>query len=101
MIRWVIGPSLSPRISLRVSPTHPTLSSIAPHSHYAQTTQTMNMNSIHATTGDIRLPVWGPVTTTESRLVVRNDCGTREYDNTAYEEQMFYFNVHQRVALYK
>lgn len=103
--------------------------------------------------GKILLPVFGPITTTESRLlvvgnsllaipnheltrkraerskksvlspsstgsqevsadageeslglVVRDTRGfmmqLRDYDNTAYEEQMFYFNTRQRVALY-
>lgn len=103
--------------------------------------------------GKILLPVFGPITTTESRLVVvgkaaaalpnhrlareraarakespaaddtneqqqaaesvfesktavvlRGDSGflmqIRDYNNTAYEEQMFYFNTRQRVALY-
>lgn len=102
--------------------------------------------------GTILLPVFGPITTTESRLLVIGNSllaipnhrlarkriersassstasqdissanaedeidenqGTivlreggfmmqiRDYDNTAYEEQMFYFNTRQRVALY-
>jgi cap2 methyltransferase len=49
--------------------------------------------------GTIFLPVWGPTTTTEARLIP--ETGTLEYDNTAYEEQMFYFNTIARVGLYK
>lgn len=49
--------------------------------------------------GDIYLPIWGPITTTESRLIVTS-CEEKEYDNTKYEEQMFYFNTVTRVARY-
>eukprot|EP00002_Diphylleia_rotans_P017913 TRINITY_DN3475_c0_g1_i1.p1 TRINITY_DN3475_c0_g1~~TRINITY_DN3475_c0_g1_i1.p1 ORF type:complete len:561 (-),score=88.29 TRINITY_DN3475_c0_g1_i1:168-1850(-) len=48
--------------------------------------------------GDIYLPIWGPITTTEARLIPSD--GLHEYDNTAYEEQMFFFNTVQRVGLY-
>jgi len=52
--------------------------------------------------GDIYLPIWGPITTTESRLIVKNHSHeTKEYDNKIYEEQLFYFNTVQRVALYE
>ena len=52
--------------------------------------------------GEIRLPIWGPTATTESRLITPiNDPGTKvAYDNTKYEQQMFHFNIHTRVALY-
>jgi cap2 methyltransferase len=52
--------------------------------------------------GDIRLPIWGPTATTESRLITPlNDPGSKKlYDNTKYEQQMMNFNVHTRVALY-
>ena len=50
--------------------------------------------------GDIYLPVWGPITTTESRLVIDKNAGMCEYDNTAYEERMFFFNTVSRVARY-
>lgn len=51
--------------------------------------------------GEIYLPVWGPVTTTESRLIVDVNAAEIEYDNTKYEEQMFYFNTVTRVARYR
>lgn len=65
--------------------------------------------------GNISLPVWGPVTTTESRLFVESAKADAEngnidaqlegqlttYDNRKYERQMFYFNTHRRVAKYK
>jgi cap2 methyltransferase len=49
--------------------------------------------------GQIQLPVWGPQTTTETRLVVQGHT-TRLYDNAKYEQQMFYFNKLTRVQLY-
>eukprot|EP01112_Ceratiomyxa_fruticulosa_P015607 TRINITY_DN4603_c0_g3_i8.p1 TRINITY_DN4603_c0_g3~~TRINITY_DN4603_c0_g3_i8.p1 ORF type:complete len:468 (+),score=94.60 TRINITY_DN4603_c0_g3_i8:176-1579(+) len=50
--------------------------------------------------GDIYLPVWGPITTTETRLIVKRDAPQVHYDNKKYEEQMFYFNTTTRVACY-
>ena len=50
--------------------------------------------------GKIYLPVWGRATTTESRLIVEGN-DKKDYDNTEYEEQMFYFNSVTRVAKYK
>ena len=50
--------------------------------------------------GTIYLPVFGPITTTESRLIVTRDSKEKEYDNTVYEEEMFYFNTILRPALY-
>lgn len=53
--------------------------------------------------GDLLLPVWGPVRTTESRLLTRlGDSGAElvSYDNSKYEEQMSHFNTHTRVAVY-
>lgn len=49
--------------------------------------------------GDIYLPIWGPQTTTETRLV----CDYEEdeiYDSLKYEEQLFYFNTVTRVLAY-
>jgi len=43
--------------------------------------------------GIIYLPVWGPQSTTETRLVVDNNNELRTYDHTEYEEQMFHFNT--------
>ena len=49
--------------------------------------------------GKIYLPVWGRQSTTETRLVaVGNE--TYDYDNTKYEEQMFYFNTIERCHYY-
>ena len=51
--------------------------------------------------GEVRLPVWGPQTTTESRLLVqRSEAGsydTREWDIRKYNQEMFYFNTITRV----
>lgn len=43
--------------------------------------------------GIIRLQAWGPLTTTETRLIVPKKYELVEYDNTEYESQMFYFNL--------
>jgi hypothetical protein len=50
--------------------------------------------------GDIYLPVWGPRTTTECRLVALKDCGVKEYDNQQYEEAMCFFNHCIRGSVY-
>ncbi|EKX32608.1 hypothetical protein GUITHDRAFT_43190, partial [Guillardia theta CCMP2712] len=46
--------------------------------------------------GYLMLPIWGPCSTTECRLVVRKDAGLRLYDNREYEEQLFWFNTVRR-----
>jgi len=53
--------------------------------------------------GDVYLPVWGPQTTTESRLVTKDDnpAAVRVYDHEKYESQMFHFNSITRVSLYQ
>lgn len=51
--------------------------------------------------GTVYLPVWGPQTTSESRLFVLRDAKRREWDNRLYESQMFFFNICTRVQLYK
>ena len=50
--------------------------------------------------GKIYLPIFGPITTTESRLIVARDAKITHYDNTKYEEQMFFFNTVLRPSLY-
>ncbi len=56
--------------------------------------------------GTVLLPVWGPATTTESRLlVVRSSVGGtcfpgRLWNNESYMEQMCYFNTQTRVSSY-
>ena len=52
--------------------------------------------------GKIYLPVWGPQTTTECRLVVTDHSPQNlvEYNNRLYESQMFYFNIYTRVQYY-
>ena len=48
--------------------------------------------------GTIMLPVWGPQTTTETRLIVHGSDDEREYDHMRYMEQMFHFNTVKRVS---
>ena len=52
--------------------------------------------------GDIHLPVWGPQSTTESRLITRDGAprAMRTYNHERYERQMHYFNSIMRVSLY-
>ena len=53
-------------------------------------------NQVEYLNGDIYLPIWGPVSTTESRLVIEQGVHARNskriYDCLAYEEEMCYFN---------
>eukprot|EP01096_Ripella_sp_DP13-Kostka_P014643 TRINITY_DN6688_c1_g1_i1.p1 TRINITY_DN6688_c1_g1~~TRINITY_DN6688_c1_g1_i1.p1 ORF type:complete len:644 (+),score=167.18 TRINITY_DN6688_c1_g1_i1:118-2049(+) len=49
--------------------------------------------------GDVFYQVWGPITTTETRLFT--DCKQEAaYDNTEYESKLFHFNTVTRIALY-
>jgi hypothetical protein len=51
--------------------------------------------------GEITLPVWGPQTTTETRLIVSGNYEEEiEYDNRLYESEMFCFNTVTRVVCY-
>ncbi len=50
--------------------------------------------------GQVFLPVYGPQTTTETRLVVTRDAEEKDWDNTRYQDQMFYFNTTSRQACY-
>jgi DNA-directed RNA polymerase subunit A' len=50
--------------------------------------------------GDDYLPVWGPLSTTETRLIVARNAPLVEYDHTVKEEQMFYFNTVMRPSLF-
>ena len=49
--------------------------------------------------GDLYYPVWGPQTTTECRLVPNS--GTKEYDHSVHEQQMFFFNTVIRNTSFK
>jgi hypothetical protein len=53
--------------------------------------------------GKIYLPIWGPQTTTETRLICEGGDyeDEIEYDNRLYESQMFYYNIGTRVACYQ
>ena len=46
------------------------------------------------------LQVWGPQTTTETRLVVAKNAGLKLYSHRDIEQKMFYFNTTTRVARY-
>jgi hypothetical protein len=54
--------------------------------------------------GDVYLPVWGPSTTTETRLITTPACKSKQimkhWDNQKYEEQLFYFNTKTRTTLF-
>jgi cap2 methyltransferase len=50
--------------------------------------------------GEIFLPVWGPQSTTECRLVVKTDAELQIYNHTEHEQRMFHFNKVTRPALY-
>jgi len=53
--------------------------------------------------GDIYLPVWGPQTTTECRLITSKESprALSFYDHEKYERQMYYFNRVSRPSLYR
>lgn len=50
--------------------------------------------------GDIYIQAYSPLSSTETRLIVDKNAAMKEYDNKAYEEQMFYFNKYRRDANY-
>ncbi len=61
-------------------------------------------NSTLYLNGDIYLPVWGPQSTTECRLITcRPTDGNlyKRYDNRKYERQLFFFNNVTRHSLYR
>ena len=43
--------------------------------------------------GDVLLPIWGPMTTTECRLVVSRPFSRRQFDPVDHERRMFFFNA--------
>ena len=49
--------------------------------------------------GDIYYQVWGPPTTTETRLI-SNCKKKKKFNNTSYEQRLFYFNTVVRLGLY-
>ena len=50
--------------------------------------------------GDIMLPVWGPRTTTETRLIVTDPESERVYNHVDYEGYMFHHNITTRTQCY-
>lgn len=56
--------------------------------------------------GNNYLPVWGPLSTTETRLIcniddTKNWSLTKLYDNKVHEERMFYFNNCYRMNIFR
>lgn len=60
-----------------------------------------NDNSTLYLDGKNYLQVWGPQTTTETRLVVERDAKLKLYSHREIEQKMFYFNTTTRVARYE
>lgn len=50
--------------------------------------------------GDIQLQIWAPQSSSETRLIVKGDAGMKTYDCVKYENQLFRFNIHERVMCY-
>jgi len=50
--------------------------------------------------GDICIPIWGPPSTTECRLLVYKGCGDHEYDPVEHERTMAGFNGTERKKQY-
>lgn len=61
-------------------------------------------NQIEYLDGDIYFPIWGPRSTTESRLVIEDGChernSTRIYNCLVYEEEMCFFNRVTRPSIH-
>jgi hypothetical protein len=51
--------------------------------------------------GDIYFQAYAPLTSTETRLIVEQNAPLIEYDNKAYEEQLFHFNMYLRELYYR
>ena len=60
-------------------------------------------NQVEYLDGDIHLPIWAPVSTTEGRLVIEEGkhASTRIYDCLAYEEEMCHFNRVVRPSIHR
>ena len=50
--------------------------------------------------GDIYLQVYPPITSTETRLIVKKNAPIIKYDNTKYEEQCYYHNMVTRNSIH-
>jgi ubiquinone/menaquinone biosynthesis C-methylase UbiE len=51
--------------------------------------------------GEIYIQPYAPLSSTETRLIVKSDAPMVEYNNREYEEQLFYFNKNMRDKPYK
>ncbi len=59
-----------------------------------------NIKKVKYLDGDIYLPIFGPLTTSETRLIVKNTLKEKIYDCTKYENQLYYFNTVTRKQYY-
>lgn len=50
--------------------------------------------------GDVYFQIWAPQSSSETRLVVRPDAKMKVYDCVKYENQLFRFNIMERVMCY-
>ena len=50
--------------------------------------------------GDIYIQAYAPTNSTETRLIVGENAQMKIYDDREFEEQMFYFNNHERIRNY-
>lgn len=50
--------------------------------------------------GQIYIQPWAPVTSTETRLIVKKNASLVLYDNRDYEERLFHYNVYEREMEY-
>jgi ubiquinone/menaquinone biosynthesis C-methylase UbiE len=50
--------------------------------------------------GEIYIQAYSPATSTETRLIVKENAKMKTYDNHIFEEQMFYFNTKERSLYY-
>ena len=51
--------------------------------------------------GDIFIQPYPPLTSTETRLIIRKNAGMKNYNNKSYEERLYYFNKYMRHLPYK
>lgn len=50
--------------------------------------------------GDVYLQIWAPQSSSETRLMVKGGAGIKTYDCVKYENQLFRFNINERVMCY-
>jgi len=67
---------------------------------YPNLPEMKKMGGVDYLAGEILLPIWGPVTTTETRLIPDIPIHHTHYDFKAYEDLMFHFNTVKRQSYY-